>query len=1369
MKRTPARILTSLAFGAAVFSIAWAASAEESTLLPPDILLLIDTSGSMGLTTVRDDSDPTKYAPPQCATYPASTPVDVNATSFATATPAGATPPDRWSILVKVLTGTVEGHSCSSQPRAQAEFKSEFGLGTTSPAANTVPYDAGYYLPYNRIVATNGTEFCTPAPSWDPDIRQQLLDNAVKWPTNSGGGPIYWRDMADDFKTMPYCSFPTQDADGLIDLNQQSARFGIMTFDPQPHWLTSTTKTIGTGVVTGSNPPQASYPGGVGDTWSYFPNWRTDPSTGYGVGWPGGCNEQASALIEVGARNPAAPPWEGRLIDFGDPTAGTDEIMRNNDRVQQALLSVRPYGATPIAAMLEDARYFLLQDTTELKEGSNGYFWGGAVDDSAKDAGRCRKRYVILITDGGPNLDLRPDCAYNINNVPGQCPYPTPEESVQALANVGIPTYVVGFSLTTASGTNSCTQLLQGTDPCGALASCSSVACTSGQCAYGYCINDPDQETLAACCTIKGIADVGGTTARFADNEASLKAELTDIINQTDKVTQTDTLPVFASGSALYTPNQDGFAAAEFLTSFTPAPYSMLEGNLSRKRYVCEPVTNGPPEPELKDMDPLVGDSYDDNIDLFKAERNVFTVVAELTTDSKILSDRTVRPWYNESTGDGLGKVGISAGSSTTKMVTGAASGFATSVDAKALLGSSTCTTNCCFRTPTDAAPTSTTCRTRFLNMQLGLPSGDPDINADIRTSAFAAIVKATPILAGPPDDYLRDESYLYFQNIMRTREAVLYTPTVDGQLHAFGITRLTNELNELWTFMPPAVLPRIGSQFPDRYASTTRMLLDGPIVVRDVAGKVDPGESGRFLQRTKADAKNPSPTTTRWHTILLGAFGSSPGYYAMDVTWPDPDKTAPAGYTAGPRFLWQLTTDADGHPLFGNRAAPPTITTLFFKMPGDLTVAEHAVAILPGGYGGERSNTLDNVTFDPGEVDSVDDRLTVRPQTNDYSPSTGTADDILTLAGARSLTIVRLDTGEVVRTFRHGVKGAAPVAADQQAPAGLYAQGRITNAPFDAPMVGHVIAYPNGAGAVSDRAYAGDAEGRLWRVDLSSAEPGDWSVDLFHDAYPAAGLDFTAHGTGPIETPPILSTDPVGRVTIAISTGDQRTLTETGEYNVWSLTEIRDGSTAKARVNWYLSSDNAKNPDGTPTLAPLYPKTDDPTYVEEANHFDHGERVTGPMMLFDSVLYFTTYSPEDAACTPGWTHLWAAHYINPKVDNSPKDGPAPYMEKDPPADGSTTGPTGDPKILLRPIASGASFGPGITAKPACYTTEVVDGDPFMGFGTHTSVSSVTPTQYQLVLQGTGTGTDTPTNVFRQNLYPPLGGGRIDSWASILD
>jgi type IV pilus assembly protein PilY1 len=348
-------------------------------------------------------------------------------------------------------------------------------------------------------------------------------------------------------------------------------------------------------------------------------------------------------------------------------------------------------------------------------------------------------------------------------------------------------------------------------------------------------------------------------------------------------------------------------------------------------------------------------------------------------------------------------------------------------------------------------------------------------------------------------------------------------------------------------------------------------------------------------------------------------------------------------------------------------------------------------------------------------------------------------------------------------------VGGAANyVAANPEAPESLYLKGRVTPANFSAPITGHIVSYPNAAGTVADRAYVGDAEGRLWRIDLSSVDPEDWSADLFHDAYPAAGpgaLGFSMLDVSPLETPPIISTDPVGRVTINISTGEQTMLKSGGRNSVWSLTERRNDDDGRilAYVNWVLDGSNAKNMGGTGDSA-LHFSVDgamNPT----------GERVTGPMALFASTLYFTTYDPgtvDPYVCSPGNSYLWGVHYIQAgkTIDTpseEPGEGPLPQFKD----------PGSDPPEMVRVIPlseGGLAFGVGVMQKPTCMTTEDVD-DPFLGYGSHKSISSVNPGSFQLVVQlGANQTTDArKVGVDTFDLEPPFAGSTIDAWAAILD
>src|SRR4029453_6291637 len=133
-----------------------------------------------------------------------------------------------------------------------------------------------------------------------------------------------------------------------------------------------------------------------------------------------------------------------------------------------------------------------------------------------------------------------------------------------------------------------------------------------------------------------------------------------------------------------------------------------------------------------------------------------------------------------------------------------------------------------------------------------------------------------------------------------------------------------TKENNERWSFLPPYVLPGIMSQ----YSQTQQFLLDGPVVVRDVV-----------FDRDQAAATSGS---ANWRTVLLGGGGKGGGYYyAVDVTNPEE-----------PIFLWQLSTDIYGRPLFGTSSGTPAVATIALQEAS--AIKEVAVAILPGGMSGQ-------------------------------------------------------------------------------------------------------------------------------------------------------------------------------------------------------------------------------------------------------------------------------------------------------------------------------------------------------------------------------------------------------------------------------
>jgi type IV pilus assembly protein PilY1 len=580
----------------------------------------------------------------------------------------------------------------------------------------------------------------------------------------------------------------------------------------------------------------------------------------------------------------------------------------------------------------------------------------------------------------------------------------------------------------------------------------------------------------------------------------------------------------------------------------------------------------------------------------------------------------------------------------------------------------------------------------------------------------MGGIYNSSPrIVAGPPGEFLRDEGYRSFTEEMeqQQRSTVLYTSTVDGFLHAFKVAPYSPageqvdslENNELWAFIPPAVLPVFKAQFPN----TPAIMLDGQPVVADVPA-MRVGTTIQ-LQRTAAVAQAGEGT---FRTILVQGFGVGQidgGYFALDITTPD----------VGPKFLWQVTRDDVGHRLFGN-GGTPLITTLALDMTGSGDAVNTPVAVLPGGNLGTPTLAT-SVTAGPLGVVAGDEKFNQRATINGYAD----ADE------ARSLTIVRLDTGEILRTFRTADTTIA------------VSPSRITTVDIPSPIVGTPVAYPPEITATANRIFVGDRDGRLWRLDVASAEPSHWSMEVFFDAF---FEESTTKGQ-PIETPPVVSTDPEGNVVVAYSTGSQRVQpTPAGTLNrVVSLTDKFNEETNKfdAHVNW--TYDMGCSTDGCGTADP-------PRYP--------GERVTGRMSLFGGALYFATGIPgteTPTVCSQQQYRLFGMDYREPLTTDLIDGGKGKLPSED------------DPEFLIAayPPEDGVVFGSTLERSPSCFDTQTVASDAHFGSGTRTRISSITPGPYNLTFQIGGRAQQQEVTIERKVLSPPRKLARISSWATIFE
>jgi type IV pilus assembly protein PilY1 len=337
-------------------------------------------------------------------------------------------------------------------------------------------------------------------------------------------------------------------------------------------------------------------------------------------------------------------------------------------------------------------------------------------------------------------------------------------------------------------------------------------------------------------------------------------------------------------------------------------------------------------------------------------------------------------------------------------------------------------------------------------------------------------------------------------------------------------------------------------------------------------------------------------------------------------------------------------------------------------------------------------------------------------------------------------VTIVRLDTGEVLMRFR-GVDN------DDQGLVGLKAE-RIKNVGFDSPMTGTPVAYPSRSGqSTANYVFVGDADGTLWRIDLRSEDPDNWNAEIAWDSYaPMLPSHPTVDQRQPIDTPPVIALDRLGNEVVLFSTGDQdafATDTDALTY-VWSLSQ-----TPSVTSNSFT------------------------TEAHWVHQFRMGERVTGPISVFDQVAYFASFTPNNPGenCSDGFGTIWGVHYASDEFHLGVED-----LEQYAPVgrlcltevDGSCVFSESDQQDNGTVV-----FGVAIAQEPTC-TTGGADAENNYIYGkSYQSFSHVTAGKFQLVYQTgrgeTGQEGAATTRSMTIDLPSPTSVTFIDSWASVVE
>ncbi len=688
-----------------------------------------------------------------------------------------------------------------------------------------------------------------------------------------------------NFTTAPgdFTILQNQATDGVIDAFAQRIKFGLMTFD-------------GVGTTLG------------GDTLIPLSQFSIEPFKSAVVGAPGiysygrvgglsfpGCENVYG--INSGARGPNAP--DGALIAVSDDGA---DIVKRNQEVQDALLSVRPFGGTPIAGMLDDLKFYLENDPS-VKLGGDDEF------------AACRERYAILITDGAPDPMFR-DARFQCQSTDHedcaekqcQCPYPTESELAQELRTSKLlkELLVIAF--------------------------------------------DVDQQTRD---TLNDIAQKGGGRDVIpAASPLELRQQLSGILVKVSDDAATRSSPqIVDNGLPPYAGGQQYEITAGFrIGQDVDDPW---DGLLYRRRYGCAAGQNGgPPQPEELPLQENEGDYFHLRLNQQASEgtRKIVTVVPKpdeaargIVAATTGLSDR-----YRTSSQERLEttyNIRARVGTFSTKRPAPDSSidprqgVYATEFEAKdfttadldrKLFGDA----------DGDGLEGQVEDLAKIVNYVRAVPSARANALADIYHSnpvvlpplttdsrwlntpdaQLSAFLRAVATPRDTPDPELRADYGSY------GRPGVVFVGTNDGVLHAFNLDNWKDKSNveqkgghEFWGFVPPALFNKLAMAA----APTHQEMFDGTPQIRNM-----------LLSRDDQTRKG------KYGTILLSALRGFPAYVALDITAADQP----------PVFLWQFTT-----PAMGSTVATPALAQVRILWDGSdpqANARERAIAILPGGLG---------------------------------------------------------------------------------------------------------------------------------------------------------------------------------------------------------------------------------------------------------------------------------------------------------------------------------------------------------------------------------------------------------------------------------
>lgn len=294
----------------------------------------------------------------------------------------------------------------------------------------------------------------------------------------------------------------------------------------------------------------------------------------------------------------------------------------------------------------------------------------------------------------------------------------------------------------------------------------------------------------------------------------------------------------------------------------------------------------------------------------------------------------------------------------------------------------------------------------------------------------------------------------------------------------------------------------------------------------------------------------------------------------------------------------------------------------------------------------------------------------------------------------------------------------------------------------FPAPLNGAVSVFRGDTGTVGSAAYTVDADGVLWRIDLSSSDPEDWYAEALHDMYHDEGFDVAE----PTYYPPALTVNSAGEIVILTGTGNIDVLDDaTAANRVVSITEKltfgADGfvDTLEGRLNWEIE-------------------------------LDPGEQMTGPVELFGGQTFFGTFKAGGGtavdACPFGGSRIFGVNFL----DNPLSAGNlVPLLQ-----DGLGNSVTNLDGTDLTDLQNSLLVGLQVAQQPVCTETQSISvTDPFTGATTTLAMPVATSgRKFELLAHLSGSSGSTgglAINVLEEAITAPEGFTVISGMAETLE